>query len=95
MPWSGPPSLPVVYVERGKDTMKGTVRENSARVHGIIPHEYELKPLQDMRELINECKPCGVYDFDCVWNALERAFECGYRMGHVATIEGQYEERKE
>ncbi len=75
--------------------MKGTVRGNSARVHGIIPHEYELKPLQDMRELINECKPCGVYAFDGVWDALEKAVECGYRMGHVATVEGHYTERQE
>lgn len=75
--------------------MKGTIKGNSARGRGLIPHEYELKPLQDMQELINESKPGGVYDFDGIWSALERAFECGYRMGHAATIEGKHEERKE
>lgn len=65
----------------------------AARVHDLIPHEYELSTHRDMQELIRQCKYEGAYEFDSVWDTLTKAFECGYAMGHLATLEGKYKER--
>ena len=73
--------------------MKGNIDATAARVHDLIPHEYELGAMGDMQELIHQCKYEGAYEFDSVWDTLIKAFECGYAMGHLATLEGKYKER--
>lgn len=73
--------------------MKGNLEENAARVHDLIPHEYELSTRGDMQALIHQCKYEGSYEFDSVWDTLIKAFECGYAMGHLSTLEGKYRER--
>lgn len=73
--------------------MKGNIDATAARVHDLIPHEYELGAMGDMQELIRQCKYEGAYEFDSVWDTLTKAFECGYAMGHLATLEGKYKER--
>jgi hypothetical protein len=72
--------------------MKGNI-DAAARVHDLIPHEYELGAMGDMQELIRQCKYEGAYEFDSVWDTLTKAFECGYAMGHLAMLEGKYKER--
>ena len=73
--------------------MKGSIEDTAARVHDLIPHEYELSTRGDMLELIHQCKYEGSYEFDSVWDTLIKAFECGYAMGHLSTLEGKYRER--
>lgn len=36
--------------------MKGNIEDTAARVHDLIPHEYELNTRGDMQELIHQCK---------------------------------------
>lgn len=73
--------------------MKGSIEDTAARVHDLIPYEYELSTRGDMQELIHQCKYEGSYEFDSVWDTLIKAFECGYAMGHLSTLEGKYMER--
>lgn len=73
--------------------MKGNLENAAARVHDLIPHEYELNTRGEMQALIHQCKYDGAYEFDSVWDTLIKAFECGYAMGHLATLEGNYRER--
>lgn len=73
--------------------MKGSIEDTAARVHDLIPHEYELSTRGDMQELIHQCKYEGSYEFDSVRDTLIKAFECVYAMGHLSTLEGKYRER--
>lgn len=77
----------------GEIGMKGSIDDTAARVHDLIPHEYELSTHGDMQELIHQCKYEGSYEFDYIWDTLIKAFECGYAMGHLSTLEGRYRER--
>lgn len=69
--------------------MKGNLEDAAARVHDLIPHEYELNTRGEMQALIHQCKYEGAYEFDSIWDTLLKAFSCGYAMGHLATIEGK------
>lgn len=80
-------------MKKGMTDMIGNIEDTAARVHDLIPHEYELSTHGDMQELIHQCKYEESYEFDSIWDTLIKAFECGYAMGHLSTLEGRYRER--
>ena len=75
--------------------MIGTIQENVSKVHDSIPFKYMLTwDSQEFPALMNESKFDEHYTFDTVAKAIERAYYCGYVNGHMATMQGDYEEKE-
>lgn len=75
--------------------MIGTIQENVEKVSETIPFKYMLTwDRNEFPTLMDISKFDEHYTFDTVARAIEQAYYCGYVNGHMATMQGDYEEKE-
>lgn len=74
--------------------MIGTVEDNVKKVEDTITTPYLFTGTREWNKLMNASKFDGRFTFDTVSDALEMAFYCGFVNGHVATMKGEYKEKR-